>query len=70
MTGASLPRLIRLTEVRHLTGLSKTTVYALAASDRFPPPVKLAERSAAWVEAEVLQWIAARIAERGGCVAA
>lgn len=51
-------------DVRHLTGLSKTTVYALMADAKFPASVKLAERATAWVEREVSDWIAARVAER------
>lgn len=59
-------KLIKLHEVRALTGLSRSHVYALAQQDRFPKPVKLTERSSAWVAAEVQSWIDARIALRDG----
>jgi prophage regulatory protein len=58
------PRLIRLRTVREKTGLSKSSLYALAQQGRFPAPVKLGERSSGWVESEVDAWIARRLAAR------
>jgi prophage regulatory protein len=60
---SELPRLLRRPEVQRMTGLSKTTLYSLMQAGEFPRPVKLAERCAAWPEAEVSQWIERRIAE-------
>jgi prophage regulatory protein len=57
-------RLIRLREVMAKTGLSRSYVYALAQKGQFPKPVKLSERSVAWIEAEVLAWIDERIKQR------
>jgi prophage regulatory protein len=59
-------RLIRLREVRDLTGLSRSYIYALAADGRFPKSVSLVPggSSRAWVEAEVLDWLQQRIIER------
>lgn len=58
------PRLIRLRTVREKTGLSKSSLYALAQQGRLPVPVKLGERSSGWVESEVDAWIAKRLAAR------
>ena len=59
-------RLIRLGKVRDLTGLSRSYIYALADEGRFPRSVPLVPggSSRAWVEAEVLDWMQQRIAER------
>jgi prophage regulatory protein len=46
------------------TGLSRASVYRLAAAGVFPSPVKLGERASAWSEQEVAAWIEARLAER------
>lgn len=59
-------KLIKLNAVLAITGLSRSYVYALAQQDLFPKPVKLTERSSAWVEAEVQEWIEERIALRDG----
>jgi len=57
-------KLLKLNTVLAITGLSRSYVYALAQQDLFPKPVKLTERSSAWVEAEVQEWIESRIAVR------
>ena len=56
--------LLRLKEVCRRTGKSRSDIYRCIAEGRFPAPVKLGERSSAWVEAGVSDWVAARIAER------
>lgn len=57
-------RLIRIGEVLAKTGISRSYCYAMANQGKFPAPVKLSERSSAWVESEVDSWIAMRIAQR------
>lgn len=59
-----LPALLRMPDVRRLTGLSESAIYRHVQRGQFPHPLKLSERSTAWVESEVRGWIAARIAER------
>lgn len=54
-------RLIRLPEVLEKTGLSRSGLYA---DTTFPARVPLGARGVAWVEAEVEEWIEARIAAR------
>lgn len=56
--------LLKLKDVLATTGLSRSYVYALAQQGLFPKPVKLTERSSAWVESEVQDWIDTRIAQR------
>jgi prophage regulatory protein len=63
-------RLIRLPEVKHLTGLGRSQVYALAARGEFPAPLKLSKRCSAWRETEVREWITRRIAAAGQAQAA
>ena len=60
------PRLIRLPEVRKITGLSRTAIYGLLATGKFPASIQLTARAVAWVEDEVRGWIVARIAARVG----
>lgn len=61
-----MPKLLKLPEVERRVGLTKSPVYAGVAAGTFPQPVKTGERSVAWVESEVDQWIEQRIAERDG----
>jgi prophage regulatory protein len=54
-------RFLRVPDVKKLTGLSRSTIYA---NPTFPRSVKIGERAVGWVEQEVLAWIDARVATR------
>jgi prophage regulatory protein len=54
-------RLIRLPALMDRTGLSRSTIYLLISRGTFPRPVSLGARSVAWIEADVDDWIEARI---------
>jgi prophage regulatory protein len=62
--------LLRLREVCRRTGKSRSSVYREIAAGSFPAPVPLGERASAWVEHEVAEWIASRIAARDAKAAA
>ena len=57
-------RLMRLDEVLHMCGLSRSHLYALVEQGEFPRQVKLSSRAAAWASNEVEHWIQARIEDR------
>ncbi len=59
-------RLLSMEELRTVKGVSysRPHLFRLIKSQKFPAPIKLGENRNAWVEAEVDQWIDARIAER------
>lgn len=57
-------RFIRLPEVLQITGMSRSQAYRLEAAGQFPKHVKLGAAMSAWIEAEVRQWCADRIATR------
>jgi len=57
------PALIRLDTVMARTGLSRSTLYAYMREGRFPQPVAISERCVAWIESEISDWIADRIAK-------
>ncbi len=54
--------ILRLNQVRQRTGLGRSTVYDKVKAGDFPAPVALGNRAVGWVEAEVTDWIAGRIA--------
>ncbi len=57
-------RFLRLPEVMHLCGLSRSTIYDLISRDAFPGQISLGGKNVAWVQSEVSAWMADRIAER------
>lgn len=62
---ANRSRLVRLTEVQARVGLSRSTLYSRIQQGSFPRPVRLGEKSVAWVETEIDNWIGVRVAEAG-----
>lgn len=59
-------RFIRLPEVMHLCGLSRSTIYDLISRSEFPQQVSLGGKNVAWVHSEVSAWMADCIARRNG----
>jgi prophage regulatory protein len=57
-------RFLRRQDVERITGLSRSSIYEKMAAGTFPKQVKLAQQTVGWIEAEVVAWMAARIAER------
>ena len=47
----------RISEVVGRTGLSRATIYRLAAIDAFPKPCKLGARSTGWSSLEIDEWM-------------
>ncbi len=54
---------LRLPELKSVTGLSKSSLYALIRAHSFPASVQLGPRTVAWVRSEVRQWAAERISK-------
>jgi len=52
---------LRLPGVKKITGLSKSSLYALIQEKSFPAPVRLGARTIAWARSEVRQWDLERI---------
>lgn len=66
----SKENLIRLPEVQRRTGYGKAWIYKLINAGKFPQSVKIGTRSIAFIESEVDEWVASKIAEsRSGEVA-
>jgi len=56
--------ILRLPEVIKVTGLSRSGIYQLIASQQFPKQIKLGARASGWIESEILEWISKKIADR------
>jgi len=57
-------RILRLPEVCKVTGLGRAMIYRLQANKRFPQSVKITDFAVGWVDAEVQEWLALRLATR------
>lgn len=56
-------RLVRLAEVKTLTGLSRASIYSYIKKEIFPAPAKFG-KSSLWEYTEIQEWINQRINER------
>ena len=52
-------KIIRIKDVKALTGFSKSYIYALAKKNMFPQSLKLVKGGTAvgWLESDINQWI-------------
>jgi len=60
-------KILRLPELKDLTGLSRSTIYARISNEDFPAPISLGGRAVGWIEEDVMNWIEQQIeASRSG----
>lgn len=57
-------RFLRLPEVIHQCGLSRSTLYDLIARNAFPAQFSLGGKNVAWLQSEITAWMAERVAHR------
>ena len=54
--------ILRRKQVQARTGLGKSSVYALMAEGKFPKSIKISARAVGWLESDIDDFIASRIA--------
>lgn len=52
----SVDQILRMPDLRRLTGLSKTTIYRMIAEGEFPRPVQLRRQSVGWRASAIQRW--------------
>lgn len=53
-------RVLRRPAVEEITGLARSSIYALMKKGEFPKAVRLTEKAVAWREAEIVEWLQSR----------
>lgn len=53
-------RLLRAKDVTERIGVSRATLYRLVVADKFPQPIRIANRAARWRLSEVVAWMESR----------
>ncbi|MGO4390222.1 helix-turn-helix transcriptional regulator [Variovorax sp. M-6] len=56
----AVDRLVRLPEVKHLTGLGRSSIYSYLQAGAFPQAVRVGERAVAWRLSDLERWMAGR----------
>ena len=54
--------ILRLPEVRKVTGLSRSTIYSLIEQNSFPSQISIGSRAVGWISGEIDAWISGQIA--------
>jgi prophage regulatory protein len=64
-------KFLRLADVERVVGLKRTKIAELIAAGEFPKPIPLSDkgRAVGWLERELMEWQAKRIAARDAKVA-
>ena len=52
--------ILRLPQVRQITGLSRSSIYALQGRRQFPHSIQLSPRAVGWLESEIRSWLLSR----------
>lgn len=52
-----LDPILRLPQVKQATGLSRATIYKMAASGKFPKPIKISARASGWRESSIIAFL-------------
>lgn len=50
-------RILRLPEVKTITGLSRSTIYLKMSKGEFPKSISLGERAIGWIEGDIQDWL-------------
>lgn len=56
-------KIIRISELKEITGLSRTAIYKKMSEGKFPKNIKLGARAVGWLSSDVDDWITSLIAE-------
>ncbi|MEQ8899540.1 MAG: AlpA family transcriptional regulator [Roseovarius sp.] len=56
--------ILRRNAVEQLTGLSRSTLYAMMDRGEFPRPVKLSTRAVGWLSSEIDEWLQGRLEQK------
>lgn len=59
-------KLLRLPQVKDLTGLSKSTIYARITEGSFPKQIPLGPRLVVWMESDIQNWIEEQVSAARG----
>jgi prophage regulatory protein len=61
-------KIIRISDVKAKTCLSRSTIYLRMAEGKFPQQISLGSRAVGWINSEVIDWIEHQISESRGVV--
>lgn len=55
-----MERIIRITEIQEILGVSSSQLWRMEKEDRLPARVKISKRAVGWRKSDIEEWIANR----------
>jgi prophage regulatory protein len=62
------PKILRRKDVEVVTGLSRSSIYAMMKADAFPSAIRLGQRAVGWRDSDIAQWLNERAFTRTAAV--
>ena len=59
-------KILRLPEVKEITGLSRSSIYLRIANSEFPESISLGGRAVGWLEKDIQNWLEQKRKESQG----
>ena len=56
-TKKGMHKVLRLPQVREMTGMKRSMIYLYMERNEFPIPIKIGDRAMGWIESEIQEWI-------------
>lgn len=56
-----MSKILRLPDIKNITGLSRSTIYLMIKNGEFPSNVKIGARAVGWIDADLQLWLQSRI---------
>lgn len=60
-----IERHLRRPDVQAMTGLSRSSIYAMMDTYEFPRPIRIGKRAVAWPQSAIEAWLAERPTSNG-----
>ena len=57
-----MDRLLRLSEVEDVVALRRSAIYKKMSENKFPKPLKVANRAVRWRQSDIAAWISEQVA--------
>jgi len=58
-----MAKIYRISDVKDMVGLSRSSIYAMMEKGTFPKQVRLGERSVGWLDTAIDEWIMDRVSD-------
>jgi prophage regulatory protein len=59
-----MKKILRMRDIRNITGLSRATIYLMIKKGTFPDQIKIGVRAVGWIESDLQAWIESKTSKK------